>query len=1041
MSFRVPILFTLLAVFTYTGLEMAPPVTADIVAATPQGGDIEAKHNTGMAGWEFKIDDAIVLTQLGLYDVGEDGLSQSHQIGIWDVTGQMRVSSVVPSGSASVIRDGYHYVEVAPTLLTEGHDYVIGVFFEHAAPDRLLENLDGLQMAPGIHYLWPRAGLTDVFSFPDNRQTDSPDAFNHFSANFQYIVAVAGDLNLDGLVNSRDLDIVRSNWGSSVNPGDLTHGDADGMGSVASEDLDLIRANWEPMTSNGAISWAGNVDPINPLLWDASTKAYVGRTSDGNIIVNGDGTLLAEDCYLGHDSGAQGTVVMKGPGSTWTNAASLYVAYGGSGTLTLEGGAVVTASSSSIGERSGSTGEASVLGPGSAWTNDDRLYVGYSGSGTLAIGEGGRVGDKVGYVGSHDGSISAVTVDGPDSIWTNSDTLYIGVGGSGSLEVTRGGEVGSGVGYIAYDSGSSGAALVSGTDSAWGTGSLYVGGNMAASGGTGTLTVADGGTLGVSNTLKIWDTGSLSLSGTASRINTGSFIVEPGGQFTHTSGTLAVYDGCLYFGPGEQMIDGTGNPTIRLIGGDASVLGELSIGRSDTGTLAISEGGTMCSGNTYVGYRGSSTGAVSVSGTASTWDVGMNLYLGLYGRGTLEIMEGAMVSVADATCVGWGGSAVSGEGGIRFGVGGGVLETQSLLAGSSQIGGTGTVIARGLVSDVTLLFDAPESLQQTINLNSLPNQHVTIELDVSDPHNVGYLGAGYEGSGSLTICNSVVVKCGRGSLGFRPGSTGSATVTGCGSVWDVASHLLVGGGGEAELRISDAAAIVSGYDSHLAWAPGSRATATVSGAGSTWTVGSDLYVGRDGSGTLGITGTALVRVAGKLTVDRNGDGDSLVKMSTGGRLALFGEGDDDLEDFFDLIEGTDAFQYWDNTTSGWLDLNTAMPGSDYTLKYVDIVGSALFGYTILTVGTGQNIPGDLDQDGMVNSRDLDVVRAHWGLSALSIREGDVNGDGWVGSADLDFVRANWGNGVVTVPEPGILLLVILGSLTAVLPRVRRATLV
>jgi len=30
---------------------------------------------------------------------------------------------------------------------------------------------------------------------------------------------------------------------------------------------------------------------------------------------------------------------------------------------------------------------------------------------------------------------------------------------------------------------------------------------------------------------------------------------------------------------------------------------------------------------------------------------------------------------------------------------------------------------------------------------------------------------------------------------------------------------------------------------------------------------------------------------------------------------------------------------------------------------------------------------------------------------------------------------------VTVPEPGILLLVILGSLTAVLPRVRRATLV
>ena len=59
--------------------------------------------------------------------------------------------------------------------------------------------------------------------------------------------ALAGDLNDDGFVGSADLDIVRANWGATVEPGDLSAGDADGDGQVNSADLDVIRANWGAM--------------------------------------------------------------------------------------------------------------------------------------------------------------------------------------------------------------------------------------------------------------------------------------------------------------------------------------------------------------------------------------------------------------------------------------------------------------------------------------------------------------------------------------------------------------------------------------------------------------------------------------------------------------------------------------------------------------------------------------------------------------------------------------------------------------------------
>ena len=59
---------------------------------------------------------------------------------------------------------------------------------------------------------------------------------------------------------------------------------------------------------------------------------------------------------------------------------------------------------------------------------------------------------------------------------------------------------------------------------------------------------------------------------------------------------------------------------------------------------------------------------------------------------------------------------------------------------------------------------------------------------------------------------------------------------------------------------------------------------------------------------------------------------------------------------------------------------------------------------------GPSLPGDLNDDGLVSSADLDIVRSHWGetVTAGDLSMGDASGDGTVNSADLDVVRAKLG---------------------------------
>jgi len=165
-------------------------------------------------------------------------------------------------------------------------------------------------------------------------------------------------------------------------------------------------------------------------------------------------------------------------------------------------------------------------------------------------------------------------------------------------------------------------------------------------------------------------------------------------------------------------------------------------------------------------------------------------------------------------------------------------------------------------------------------------------------------------------------------------------------------------------------------------------------------------------------------------------------LSTGGMLALLGDADDSLTQFLELIEGTDAINYWDDSASGWAPITGATPRVDYTLAYINTTGSALCGYTLLRVGTSSTVPGDANVDGVVDENDARALASNWGQPG-GWRQGDFNHDFLVGPADAAILAANWGyeteqGGQSTgVPEPGSVTLFLWLAVGVLLSTLRR----
>ena len=74
-------------------------------------------------GYQFTPLVDISVSSLGFFDFLGDGLGESHTVGIFDNAGELLSSTVVPSGTVSLLDDGFRYNDIAPITLSAGETY------------------------------------------------------------------------------------------------------------------------------------------------------------------------------------------------------------------------------------------------------------------------------------------------------------------------------------------------------------------------------------------------------------------------------------------------------------------------------------------------------------------------------------------------------------------------------------------------------------------------------------------------------------------------------------------------------------------------------------------------------------------------------------------------------------------------------------------------------------------------------------------------------------------------------------------------------
>ena len=144
----------------------------DAVKLTP--GLISGGGRNLVEGWEFRPKADIVVTHLGLYDSGGDGLASAHEIAIWDIeeSATPLTQETIFSGQAATLAGAFRYVGTTPIKLAAGRRYAIVALYPDTGDSTVgLVNPSGLTVeyaehveALGRRYSFPH----DSMAFPRN---------------------------------------------------------------------------------------------------------------------------------------------------------------------------------------------------------------------------------------------------------------------------------------------------------------------------------------------------------------------------------------------------------------------------------------------------------------------------------------------------------------------------------------------------------------------------------------------------------------------------------------------------------------------------------------------------------------------------------------------------------------------------------------------------------------------------------------------------------------------------------------------------------
>jgi T5SS/PEP-CTERM-associated repeat protein/autotransporter-associated beta strand protein len=637
------------------------------------------------------------------------------------------------------------------------------------------------------------------------------------------------------------------------------------------------------VTVNGSDNGSGNSSTLH-----VSGTLAVGNSGEGTLEITNGGVVEADSyAYIAYAVGSKGTVTVSGAGSIWDVKTTLDVGRLGEGTLNItSGGKVKTGGSVTIGSffiGTPSIGLVTVSGSGSALDINSSLDVGHFGNGTLEITDAGVVKVKS-TVNIGISSRGAVTVSGLGSALNAQSDLHVGYFNNATLEITD-----EGVATVAYVMSIGNAAGSTGTVTVSDSGSALIVNNSLTVGGIGegTLNITSGGKVEAKSSVNIAaqqnSKGTVTVSGSGSSLDVGTtlYVGNAGeGTLEITGGGKVEVGDTIYLG---FVQGGKGAVTVSGSGSILNTEGILAVGTFGEGTLDITGGGKVnVKTDAYIATNPNSKGAATVSGNGSVLNVEGILSVGNLGEGKLEITGRGVVEAKDEAYIGNGADST------------GTVTVSG--SGSALNVTTGIYLGRGGTSDGTLeISDHGAVTSGGATFIGFGQGGSKGTVTVSDSGSVltvnGVLAVGFYGDGKLEITNGgEVIAKSLVYIAATSNSSGSATVSGAGSILNASGTFSVGDGGEGTLEITDGGKVETVTQVYIGHYAGSKGTVTVSDTDSALNVGSSLNVGYSGEGTLEITNGGKVKtevaayigydVDSKGTVTVSGSGSALNVKST-----------------------------------------------------------------------------------------------------------------------------------------------------------------
>ena len=104
---------------------LAAPTTshAQTLGVTTQNG-VAFTNGQWSLGYFFNVTNPFTVTQLGIWDDYDNGLTESHQIGIYDPLGNLIASTTIGAGGG-VLLDHTRMVDITPFVLAIGNNYQV----------------------------------------------------------------------------------------------------------------------------------------------------------------------------------------------------------------------------------------------------------------------------------------------------------------------------------------------------------------------------------------------------------------------------------------------------------------------------------------------------------------------------------------------------------------------------------------------------------------------------------------------------------------------------------------------------------------------------------------------------------------------------------------------------------------------------------------------------------------------------------------------------------------------------------------------------